>query len=150
MLYSAYRTDQYADPEGFMASLGLVFSQYPDDVIEYVTNPLTGIQRKSKFPPTIEEVVSACSQRMADKARTRRYRNWGKNEAVGMLEGPKNEDRPTYEELKSKYGDNWGIGVQEAKRKTAKPAPTIEQLRHHYKHYDLEFRPRDVVDEDVA
>lgn len=142
MLYSAYRTDQYADPEGFMASLGLVFSQYPDDVIVYVTDPRTGVQRGKVFPPSIAEIVAACDARLADKERMRRYMNWGKNDPTPLLEGPKNEDRPTYDGLKAKYGDNWGIGAEEVKARQVKPAPTADQLRHHYQHYDLGFKPR--------
>lgn len=143
MLYSAYRTDQYADPEGFMASLGLVFSQYPDDVIEYISGPLTGVQRGKIFPPSIAEIVAACDARLAEIARVKRYRNWGKNE-VPELEGPKNESRPSYDDLKAKYGENFGLGaeVEEARAKAAVPAPTVDQLRHHYAHYSLGFRPK--------
>ncbi|MDI3563540.1 hypothetical protein [Bradyrhizobium sp. Arg816] len=60
ILFSAYRADQYADPEGFMTSLGAVLEQFPAEVIVYVTDPRTGIQRRSKWPPTISEVVEAC------------------------------------------------------------------------------------------
>src|SRR4051812_1523941 len=142
MLYSAYRTDQYADPDGFMASLGLVFSQYPNDVIEYVTDPRTGVQRGKVFPPSIAEIVSACDTRLADNARLRRYMNWGKNDSAPLLEGPKNEDRPTYDDLKAKYGCDWGIGAEEKQAKSAVPAPTLDQLRHHYAHYGLGFQPK--------
>lgn len=140
-LFSAYRTDQYADPDGFMASLGLVFSQYPDDVIEYVCDPRTGVQRGQKFPPTISEIVEACDARISDMKRRERYQNWGKNEAP-LLEGPR-EERPTYDQLKAKYGPDWGITVAEQKRGPPVPAPTIDQLRHHYQHYDLAFRPKE-------
>src|SRR5262245_36528057 len=60
VLFSAYRADQYADPETFMASLGAVLEGFPDEVIIYVTDPRTGIQRRSKWPPTISEVITAC------------------------------------------------------------------------------------------
>ncbi len=59
ILFSAYRADQYADAEGFMNSLGAVLEQFPDDVIVYITDPRTGIQRRSKWPPTISEVIEA-------------------------------------------------------------------------------------------
>lgn len=130
-----------------MASLGLVFSQYPDDVIIYVTDPRTGVQRGKVFPPSIAEIVGACDARLADKERMRRYMNWGRNEPTPLLEGPKNEDRPTYDDLKAKFGDNWGIGVEEIKQRQAKPAPTADQLRYHYQHYNLAFKPKQ---DDVA
>jgi hypothetical protein len=133
MLYSAYRTDQYADPDGFMASLGLVFSQYPSDVIEYVTDPRTGVQRGKVFPPSIAEIVSACDTRLADKARLRRYMNWGKNDSAPLLEGPKNEDRPTYDDLKSqvrlRLGHRRGGEAGQERRARSDPRPAPSPLR---------------------
>lgn len=62
MLFSAYRRDDFADAEGFVAQLGTVLSEFSDDVVRYVTSPQTGIQRRSKWPPTISEVLEACEQ----------------------------------------------------------------------------------------
>lgn len=141
VLFSAYRTDQYADPDGFMASLGLVFSQYPDDVVEYVTDPRTGVQRGKIFPPTIAEIVTALDERMANLARADRFRKWGQAN-ISMLEAPRAE-RPTYDELKTKYGENWGINPAPDKpEKPAYKAPTPEELAAHYRDYDLGFKPK--------
>src|SRR5450631_2209684 len=107
ILFSAFRSDQYSDPEGYLASLGIVLEQYPDDVILYITDPRTGVQRACKWPPTISEIVEACDRRMQDQARVKRLQNWGKNEVLA-LEAPRDE-RPTYEQLKEKYGDNFGL-----------------------------------------
>ena len=101
IIFSAYRTDQFNDPEGYMASLGAVFEQYPIDVVVWVTDPRTGVQRGCKWPPTIAEIVAACEARVADLERERRYRNWGRNEPPAIE--PPRENRPTYEELKAKY-----------------------------------------------
>jgi len=62
MLLSAYRRDDYADPKGFVVQLGAVLEVYPEWVIRGVTDPLTGVQREQKFPPSIAEVVSACEE----------------------------------------------------------------------------------------
>lgn len=64
MLLSAYRRDDYADPKAFILQLGTVLQQYPAHVVERVTSPLTGLQRKLKFPPTLQEVVEACDAEM--------------------------------------------------------------------------------------
>jgi hypothetical protein len=90
-----------------MASVGLVLEQYPDDVIMYVTDPRTGIQRTSTFPPSIAEIVAACDARVEWLNRRERYRNWGKDN-VQVLESPR-EKRPTYDELIAKYGPNFGL-----------------------------------------
>ncbi|WP_316205765.1 hypothetical protein [Bradyrhizobium sp. SZCCHNS1012] len=60
VLFSAYRRDQYASPDGFMTQAALVLSEYSEDVVRYVTDPRTGIQRKLKWPPVIAELVEAC------------------------------------------------------------------------------------------
>lgn len=59
-LFSAYRRDDFAEPDGFVLQLGLVLEPYPDSVIDEVTSPRTGLQRRLKFPPSIAEVVEAC------------------------------------------------------------------------------------------
>jgi hypothetical protein len=61
-VFSAYRIDQFADPDGFKNQLGVVLEQYPDEVITYVCDPRTGIQRRLKWPPTISEIVEACDE----------------------------------------------------------------------------------------
>lgn len=71
VLFAAYRADQYADAETFMASLGAVLEEFPDEVIIYVTDPRTGIQRRSKWPPTISEVLEACEGHQDFLARQR-------------------------------------------------------------------------------
>ena len=131
VLFSAYRIDQYGDPEGFKASLGAVLEQYPDGVIRYVCDPRTGIQRKCKFPPTVSEIVEACDDRAAYLRQQERFANWGNNEPK-MLEPPR-ENRPSYDELKAKYGENWGLKSPDEKPKgpTFK-APTLEELQHFY------------------
>ena len=125
ILFSAFRSDQYSDPEGYLASLGMVLEQYPDDVIVYITDPRTGVQRACRWPPTISEIVEACDRRMQDQARTKRLQNWGKNE-VPQLEPPR-EDRPTYEGLKAKYGDDFGLDPAGAKPPAVK-APSWDAI----------------------
>lgn len=72
-VFGSYRKDDFADPDNFLAQLGMVLERYPDAVIRDVTSPLTGIQRRSKFPPTIAEVVAACDDEVARAERIRRF-----------------------------------------------------------------------------
>lgn len=143
VLFSAYRTDQYADPDGFLTSLGAVLEQYPNEVVIYVTDPRTGVQRGSKFPPTISEIVEACDGRVADLHRQDRFRNWGKKDDLDLLEAPR-EARLSLEELKAKYGPNWGMTSLDKPAATSNfKAPTKEELAAHYREYGLAFVPRD-------
>lgn len=77
ILFSAFRADQFSDPDGYLTSLGLVLEQYPDNVITYITDPRTGVQRHLKWPPTIAEITEACDQRVAELERNRRFETWG-------------------------------------------------------------------------
>jgi hypothetical protein len=131
ILFSAYRLDQYSDPEGFKTNIGLVLEQYPIDTIKFVTDPGTGIQRRCTFPPSVKEVVDACDSHLNHLANVDRFKNWGKRD-VALLEAPR-EDKPTLDELKAKYGPSWGLNVGNDRVGTeAKPAPTWQRIAEQY------------------
>jgi hypothetical protein len=71
-LFSAYRRDDYADPDGFVLQLGVILEKYPDSVIEQICSPFSGIQRKSTRPPNIADIVIACD---LEKERQDKLRN---------------------------------------------------------------------------
>jgi hypothetical protein len=73
-LFSAYRSDDFADPEGFVAQLGTILSEFSAEVVDYVTGPRTGLQRRSKWPPTISEVLTACEEYQDFLVKTRTAR----------------------------------------------------------------------------
>lgn len=47
---------------------------FPDEVIKYVCDPRTGLQRRMKWPPTISEVVDACEEHEQHLKRVRTAR----------------------------------------------------------------------------
>lgn len=73
MVFGSYRKDDFADPEGFLVQLGMVLERYSDKVIETVTNPLSGIQRECKFPPSIAEFVEFCDDAQRRSTFTARW-----------------------------------------------------------------------------
>jgi hypothetical protein len=73
-----------------MASLGAVLEQFPAEVIVYVTDPRTGIQRRSKWPPTISEVIEACEEHQDYLERMRKPRR----QALPALPPPDLSERP--------------------------------------------------------
>lgn len=77
VLFSAYRRDDFADPDGFLAQLNIVLEGYPDAIISEITSPRTGLQRRVKFPPTIAEVVEACDGEIARREKISRYAAMG-------------------------------------------------------------------------
>lgn len=151
VLFSAYRIDQFGDPEGFKNQLGAVLEQYPDDVILHVCDPRTGIQRRAKFPPTISEMVEACNERVAELKRHERYATWGQDRARPndqALLSPPRQSRPSYAELKARYGPNRGIADVDPVR-TRGPQPgasramTAADIVDHYATHGLDFSRKD-------
>jgi hypothetical protein len=71
-LFSAYRRDDFADAEGFVAQLGVILCEFSEEVVIYVTSPRTGLQRRSKWPPAISEVIDACEEHQFHVERLRK------------------------------------------------------------------------------
>lgn len=64
LIFSAYRKDDFADPETFVFQLGIILGRYPDDVIVQLSDPLIGIQRRRKRAPSLADIVEACDDLM--------------------------------------------------------------------------------------
>lgn len=113
-LFSAYRLDQYPDPDGFMANCALLMSEYPDVVLSYVTDPRTGVQRRQVFPPSPAEIAKACDERMdkliqdARNAEFQARRNLAK-----IAERPREYAKPgqmTYGDFLERFPDRRPVG----------------------------------------
>ena len=112
-IFTAYRLDQYGSAdhaEGFKANLKAVLGQYPDEVIIHISDPRTGVQRANDWPPSINKIVCACEVQMQHMAKLARLRTPPKRAEPKLLETPR-ENRPSLEELKAKYGENWGLAL---------------------------------------
>lgn len=145
MLLGCYRTGDANDPETYVAAVAATLARYPEEIITLVTHPTEGtIVGHIQWLPSVMEVREACERALlpvrSHEARQKRI--------AEQMESRRREDEakakaPTYEELKAKYGENWGLeNPDHKKRPPPKPAPTIDQLRYHYQHYDLEFKPK--------
>jgi hypothetical protein len=73
LLLGCYRTGEANDPEVYTSSIVLVMSQYPEDVLESIVNPLTGIPSKIDWLPKPKEVLAACEEIEGPR---RRIREW--------------------------------------------------------------------------
>lgn len=122
-LLGSYPSASLADPEIYITAVISLLAAYPlwagERAVRKVVETL-------KFVPTIAEVKPI----LEETVRVRRYAAEWEHEAglllasrTKLLEGPR-EQRMTYDELKAKYGPNWGIGGAEAK-----PVETAEQAR---------------------
>jgi hypothetical protein len=110
LMAGCYRKSDAADPETYLLALSAVLAEYPPDIVHRVTDPRTGLPTKQDWLPTVKEVRDACNELAERQRRTaeataqaerqiRERREW--------LAGKKT--RPTAEELKAQYGENWGL-----------------------------------------
>ena len=60
VLFGCYRRGEANDPEGYTAAIAAILSEYSPEVIQHVTDPRTGLPRKTNFLPTVQEVDLAC------------------------------------------------------------------------------------------
>lgn len=146
LLLGCYRTGDANDPQVYVAAITAVLARYPEEIITRVSHPVTGLPSKKGWLPTVKEVRDACEHEFEpiceENARLKRIK-----EQLEMRERMERGERPTMAVLKEKYGENWGIGAPEKPVEIKSQAPTAEQLRHHYAHYGLEFKPKN---EDAA
>ncbi|MGY3479513.1 hypothetical protein [Bradyrhizobium ottawaense] len=140
VLLGSYDGVEVHDPEVFVAAVIRIFRHFSTDVLRQVCDPSVGLPVKLKWFPKLFEIKAECNAVSAEFAHRERLKNWGKSIAP-----PENrEGRPTIDELKAKYGPNWGI-LQEEKLSSAvggKPdfkCMTKKQLSEHYKKYGLGY-----------
>jgi len=107
LLLSAYRRDDYADPMKFIAQAALVLNAYSDDIIEYVTDPRTGIQRHIKFTPSIAEIVSACEAEATHQAKLKHYKSFPPTPSA--IRNRSQFRGPSFEDLVKKHGRPIGV-----------------------------------------
>ena len=125
VLFLAYPRSDYDDPDSTLATYVSVLEGYSDVVVEHVTSPKTGIQRRSKFAPRVAELVTECDRAAADLAYQIRFKNWGNNHPA--IAGPKVR-RPTLEQMHAKYGKDWGLGGGDKSTNSTQQAPAVDQV----------------------
>ena len=123
-----------------MAAITAVLARYPEEIITRVTHPVTGLPHAKSWLPTVKEVTDACMEAheltLESVAREKRIA-----EQIAARDEVERE-RPSLDHLKEKYGPNWGIGEEPGAKTVLEPAPTKDQLRHHYQHFGLAFKPK--------
>lgn len=109
LLLGCYRKGEANDPETYVAAITATLSRYPEEVITAVTHPASGLPVTLSWLPTVKDVKDACETALYP-IRQRELRDQRVTEQLALRDQdiPRNE-RPTFEELKAKYGDNWGL-----------------------------------------
>ena len=142
-MLDCFRTGGANNPEVFVTAVAATLARYPDQVIYDVTDPRSGLPVQITWMPSIKDVYDACERAyLPIKTQIEREKRIEEQLAARKAEDEANAKKPTYDELKAKYGPDWGISNATKSKGPPAPAPTIDQLRHHYQHYDLGFKPK--------
>jgi hypothetical protein len=102
ILFSCYRRDEAHDPEVYCAAVAATLADFTPPVVDYVTDPRTGLPSESKFLPNIAEVRAACvvqagrQQRLAQPKIVFRREEAPQRPAGDLFVG---FDRPRYAEM---------------------------------------------------
>jgi hypothetical protein len=65
IMLSCYRKDEAHNPEIYNSAVSAILADgYPQDIVDYVTDPRTGLPSRNKFLPTVAEVREACEMLM--------------------------------------------------------------------------------------
>lgn len=113
ILFGCYRKGDAADPEIYTAAIAAVLSRYPAEVVVTVTDPRTGLPSRCQWLPTVKEVRDACEAEM-EPVRAAERREWIERQQEHRREEDRQlaadrARRPTLDELRAKYGPNWGL-----------------------------------------
>jgi hypothetical protein len=104
-----------ADPAAYIVNLAATLTGFPAVVVDYVTGPGTGIQAEPgrTYLPTPGEVAKACRERMAHLRALHDAQEAPKRaeerKAARKAEEEARKARPSLDDLKAKYGPNYGL-----------------------------------------
>lgn len=59
------------DPQAYLLAIAAIMSEYPKGVLDFVSDPRTGIVRKIKFLPRPAEIAEACDDEMKKRSKLR-------------------------------------------------------------------------------
>jgi hypothetical protein len=123
-LFDFYPSQEAGNPEVILAGVVDLFCHYPMEVAERAVSPVFGLPRAHKFMPRIAEISEFLEKAMGP-LREDQYRKKIVDDARALLAPPAR--RMTYDELKAKFGENWGL----ASTTKSKPGPflSVAQLK---------------------
>lgn len=104
LLLGCFRTGDATDPEVYAGAVIAVLADYPDDVIERVVDPRSGIPSRMNWLPTIAEIKTACEDLYGHR---RRMAEWDARAKAQIAERRQLllTDGRSPEEIKARIGE---------------------------------------------
>lgn len=121
LFFGSFRKADADDPETFTAGCLRLFTAYPPEAVQYVVDPLTGLPGQSEWLPTLAKVKAALDSRAFTIAQAaEREERIARQLAERKQAEEAVKRKPTFEELKAKYGPNWGLKTESEDEQRAK------------------------------
>jgi hypothetical protein len=73
MILAGYRKADYHNLEAFLTQAAIILAKFPQDIIEFVSAPETGIQTRLQWPPSLAEILDACTAEQTQREEVARY-----------------------------------------------------------------------------
>ena len=108
LLLGCYRTGDANDPETYVAAIAASLARFPEEIITEVTHPVDGLPARLSWLPTVKDIRDACDAAM-EPTRRRALADRQIKEQLADRAEPDRTNRPTSDDMKSKYGANWGL-----------------------------------------
>jgi len=132
LLLGQFRRGEANDPATFITSVAAVLARYSEAVVLYVTDPRTGLASKGDWLPTIHEIVAECEKlEEAGRRLVERKELEEKTLRERAEFEAKSAKRPSLDELRAKYGPNWGLSPVEktdAEHERKKAARAVKEM----------------------
>jgi hypothetical protein len=116
-LVDAFPNGRSQAGRSYIGALASLLVTYPKTIALQCADPIRGVARDTRFLPTVADLVAFCERELAamrdivereDRAQELAKRQREAADAEKRLADAR-AVRPTYDELKAKYGPNWGI-----------------------------------------
>jgi len=132
-LLGCYRSGEANDPDTYVAAISATLARYSQQIITDVTHPVSGLPAKKSWLPTVKEVFDACEEQ-ADRTRQQTARERRIQEQFAAREEQDRLDavKPSLEQMKEKYGANWGLTPNEPAKKSSFKAPSWQGIVSSY------------------
>lgn len=102
---------------GYLGGMAAALCEYPRQIATKCCHPVHGIARESKFLPTIAELIAWCEKQTdfmrapvdAEDRKDFLRRQQMETEAEERRIAAARAERPNLDQLKAKFGPNWGL-----------------------------------------
>jgi hypothetical protein len=131
-LFGFFPQSGASDPQIFMAGVVELLSGYPAWVADRILSPKHGLPAHHTFLPSIKEIRERCEDEFKAHRYAREFEQTSDalrlKYSAPQLAGPPPAPRPTYDELKAKYGPNWGLSAEKVQTKKRGADLTIDDM----------------------